>query len=67
MTISEIKKMNVSEKLQAMENLWDSLISDDSEIESPAWHEELLAARKKKIESGKAKFKTLAELKNTYL
>ena len=67
MTTAEIKKMNVSEKLQAMESLWNSLISDDSEIESPAWHEKVLAKRNKKIESGKAKFRTLNELKSTDL
>ena len=67
MTIAEINKMNIAEKLQTMEHLWNSLISDESEIESPAWHKDVLAKRKKKIESGKAKFQTLNELKTTYL
>ncbi|MBZ0192342.1 MAG: addiction module protein [Candidatus Kuenenia stuttgartiensis] len=32
-------------------------------MESPAWHEEILDKRKKKIESGKAEFISIEELK----
>lgn len=63
MTIAEINKMNIHEKLQAMENLWNSLIADESEIESPEWHKEILEQRLNKIENGTAKFISLSELK----
>lgn len=66
MTNSEIHKMNLAEKLLAMENLWNSIICDEAEIDSPGWHEEILIKPKKKIKNGKAKFKTLAELKTEY-
>ena len=39
-----------------MEALWQSLSADPAAIESPAWHEEELAERERKIESGEAKF-----------
>jgi hypothetical protein len=40
MNTLEIKKMSKIERLQAMEALWDSLIDDESEIESPEWHQQ---------------------------
>ena len=42
--------MSVEEKLQTMEALWQSLSAE------PAWHEEELAERERKIESGEANF-----------
>ena len=34
----EISKMSRIERLQTMEAIWDSLIHEDSEIESSDWH-----------------------------
>jgi putative addiction module component (TIGR02574 family) len=48
--------MTVAEKLQTMEALWRSLSADPAALESPAWHEEELRQRGRKIESGEAKF-----------
>jgi putative addiction module component (TIGR02574 family) len=59
----EIKKMSTIERLQAMEALWDSLLYDESEIESPEWHQDILEERKRKIENGKTKFISIEELK----
>ena len=59
----EISKMSVAQKLQIMEDLWDSL-RVEQEINPPNWHEEVLAARKKNIQSGKTTFITLDELKS---
>ncbi len=67
MTNAEISKMSVLERLQAMEALWDSLTHEQVEITSPDWHEDILSSRAKKIESGKAKFKLLEELKSKKL
>ncbi len=58
----EIKKMSVIERLQAMEALWDSLLDEESDIESPEWHREILEERKRKIENGKTEFISLEEL-----
>jgi putative addiction module component (TIGR02574 family) len=53
--ILPLNKMSVEEKLQTMEALWESLSADPAAIESPAWHQEELAEREQKIESGQAK------------
>ncbi len=66
MTIAEISKMSVLERLQTMEALWDSLTREPTGIKSPKWHEEMLSDRKEKIESGHAKFISLEELKSKY-
>src|SRR5207302_8788024 len=54
--ILPLNEMSVEEKLQTMEALRQSLSADPAAIESPAWHEEELAERERKIESGEAKF-----------
>ena len=54
--ILPLNEMSVEEKLQTMEALWQSLSSDPAAVESPPWHEEELAERERKIESGEAKF-----------
>ena len=66
MTIAEISKMSVIERLQTMEALWDSLTHETTGIKSPQWHEEILSERKEKIESGKANFISLEELKSKH-
>lgn len=63
MNTQEIKKMSRIERLQAMEALWDSLIDEESEIETPEWHRDILEERKRKIEAGKAEFISLEELR----
>jgi putative addiction module component (TIGR02574 family) len=65
MNTIEIKKMSTIERLQAMEALWDSLMDEESEIESPQWHRDIIEERKRKIENGKAEFISLEELKVT--
>ena len=63
MDMIEIKKMSIIERLQAMEALWDSLLHEESQIESPEWHRDILEERRKKIEKGEAEFISLEELK----
>ncbi len=63
MTITEIKKMPILERLQAMEELWDSLRHEENEIDSPEWHKEILESRRRKIEKGDAEFISLEDLK----
>ena len=66
MTIAEISKMSVPERLQTMEALWDSLTREPTGINSPEWHEETLTDRKEKIESGNANFISLEELESKH-
>jgi hypothetical protein len=61
--IQEIKNMSRIERLQAMEAIWDSLIDEESEIESPEWHRDILEERRRKIETGEAEFISLEKLR----
>jgi hypothetical protein len=63
MNTLEIKKMSTIERLQAMEALWDSLLGEEVEIESPEWHRDILEERKRKIETGEAEFISLERLR----
>jgi len=63
MNTSDIKKMSRTERLAAIEALWDSLLDEESEIESPQWHRDVLEKRKRKIEDGQAEFISLAKLR----
>lgn len=63
MNIQEIKKMSRIERLQAMEALWDTLIDEESAIESPEWHGDILEERKRKMQAGNAEFISLHELR----
>lgn len=65
MKLSDIESMSVSEKLQTMESLWDSLLDEKTEVASPQWHEQVLASRTVKIADGSAKFVSLDTLKNS--
>ena len=66
MNTIEISKMNKVEKLQTMEAIWDSLIHEESMIESPEWHRDILASRKMKIEEGKAEFRSVEQLRSKH-
>ncbi len=63
MSIAEIENMTTSERLRTMEALWDAICHDSAEPDSPGWHEDILSERRKKIESGEAKFISLEEAK----
>ncbi|MFP4533242.1 MAG: addiction module protein [Desulfobacterales bacterium] len=65
MNINDVKKMSKAERLQAMETLWDSLLYENGEIETPEWHEKVLTERKKRIENGRAEFISLSDLKKS--
>ena len=60
---SQIEKMSVTERLQVMDQLWDSLNRDGAEIPSPDWHQDVLAERKERAQRGEAKFLTLDQLR----
>jgi len=67
MTIAEISKMSVLERLETMEALWDSLTREPAGIKSPNWHKGILSNRKEKIENGSANFISLEELKSKHV
>ena len=56
--------MTISEKLSAMERLWDDLCRDPRNVPSPEWHKPILAERAKRVKEGKAGFIELDEAKD---
>ncbi len=64
MQFTEIKNLSIEKRMLLMEEIWDSLCHEKEEISSPSWHKEILDSRMQLINSGKAKFLSLQELKN---
>ena len=60
---AEIEQMSLEERFQALELLWASIARTPEAVQSPAWHEDVLASRLAKIERGEGEFLTLDELK----
>lgn len=58
-----IKKMSTIERLRTMETLWNSILYEESEIETPGWHKEIVGERKRKMENGEAEFISIDKLK----
>lgn len=63
MLTAEIKKLPVKDKLILIEEIWDTLNHEDADIDSPAWHKDILEERKKSIKDGNAKFVSRDDLK----
>ncbi|WP_295578189.1 addiction module protein [uncultured Lamprocystis sp.] len=63
MNTNEIIKMSVAERIDALEAIWDSLMIADAKIESPDWHQDVLAERRARLRDPSAKFVSLADLK----
>ncbi len=61
---AQIERMSIAERLQAIEQLWDSLDGVADEVPSPDWHRDVLADRKARAQSGEAKFLTLDQLRS---
>lgn len=57
-----VSSMTTAEKLEAMEQLWASL-QTEQDLPSPAWHHQILEERTKRIESGDVTFSTLDEVR----
>jgi hypothetical protein len=47
-----IKQMSRAEKLQAMEELWESLSRDEDRLESPPWHADALEETRQNYSAG---------------
>ena len=64
MTIADISKLSISERLQTMEAIWDSLVHESTKIEPPEWHKQILSVRREKIDNGNAEFISIEDLKS---
>jgi len=58
-----LETMTTSDKLSAIEQLWDDLSSQPANVPSPAWHGEVLASRTASVDAGSAGFSDLNDVK----
>jgi hypothetical protein len=58
-----LKRMTLAQKMEVIESVWDSVRRDEDRLESPAWHADVLAERRRLVEIGKAKFSPWKEAK----
>jgi hypothetical protein len=64
MTHTDLAKMPVSEKIQLMESLWESLSSSDANAEAiPAWHGDVLAKRQVMLDQGEESISAWSDAK----
>lgn len=54
--LAEIQDLPLHEKLRMMEVLWDGIAPQETKLEVPQWHKDLLDEREKLIQDGKATF-----------
>ena len=60
----EIDSLTTSEKLALVDRIWSSIHTDPDSVPSPAWHEELLAERIRRLDSGESTVSSLADVKS---
>ena len=65
MSIAEIRRLPLAEKLQIMEGLWEDLRSRAEDVPVPDWHKELLDRRRQAVESGQEKVLEWDEVKDS--
>lgn len=51
-----LDQMTLAEKLRVMETLWADLSRNEQELESPAWHEQVLKERDQRVRAGEETF-----------
>jgi len=58
-----LDKMTNLDKIAMIKKLWDDLSRDPETIPSPTWHKDILEAREKEINQGRAKFTSFDKAK----
>jgi len=59
-----LDKMTTSEKLRALEEIWDDLLRQSDDVPSPSWHADVLGARQKRHREGASQFEDWASAKD---
>ncbi|MCM2284369.1 MAG: addiction module protein [Desulfobacula sp.] len=59
-----LNEMTVTEKLVAINQIWEDLMRNPNDVPSPDWHREVLSARAGRVKSGEAKFKDFESVKS---
>ncbi len=55
-TVLEIGKLSRTEKLRAMEELWEDLSRPVDQYQAPEWHGDILREREEALQAGKDEF-----------
>ena len=58
-----IKKMTLSQKMDVIQRVWDSLIEKDSPSISPTWHRDVVEQRRESVKKGLKRMIPLADFK----
>ena len=58
-----LASMTVAEKIQLLEAIWDDLCTKPGDVQSPEWHQAVLAERTRRLESGKVTVSSWDEAK----
>ena len=53
MSVLTIKQMTQAQKIQAMEELWESLSRDEDQLDSPTWHADVLEETRQNYAAGR--------------
>jgi putative addiction module component (TIGR02574 family) len=62
----EIERMSIAERLETIEEIWQSLYHNSDQVPSPDWHKDVLADRKARAERGESNFLTLDQLRTRF-
>ncbi|MDX1640563.1 MAG: addiction module protein [Balneolaceae bacterium] len=49
----DIEKLSRVEKLQLMHVIWEDLVKDEKQVQSPEWHENVLRETEERVRAGK--------------
>jgi len=52
LTALALKEMTLEEKFMTIEAVWDNIIHNSPDFQSPSWHKDVLQDRELKIQSG---------------
>ena len=58
-----LTRMTTSDKLRALEKIWDDLSRTSKNVPSPSWHADVLQARQKRLQNGSSRFTEWTEAK----
>jgi hypothetical protein len=58
-----LERMSTSDKLRALETIWDDLQRTPGEVPSPSWHADVLREREEEYKDGSSGFADWTEAK----
>ncbi len=53
MSVADIQRLPIAEKLRIMEAIWEDLRHNADQVSVPQWHRDLLDARRKSVEENR--------------